>query len=108
MGLNESKKHTEWTKLNNVSRKLKAKILKNETYTEYSNRVKLFKSFFLDLLGTVLFAASCDEMFIRDKFGESAFGKLLVAELAVPHPLVVCIGSLIATTGAGMQSLTGL
>lgn len=53
-------------------------------------------------------AASCDEMFIRDKFGESVFGSLVVAEIAVPHPLVVSIGSLIATTGAGMQSLTGI
>uniref|UniRef100_A0A915L7E7 Amino acid permease/ SLC12A domain-containing protein n=1 Tax=Romanomermis culicivorax TaxID=13658 RepID=A0A915L7E7_ROMCU len=58
------------------------------------------------LLGTIMIAASVDEMFIRDKFGQSAFSALVVAELAVPHPMVVYVGSLIATTGAGMQSLT--
>lgn len=46
-------------------------------------------------------------MFIRDKYGESAFGKMVIAELAVPHPIVILIGCFFSTVGAGMQSLTG-
>uniref|UniRef100_A0A915K3N0 Amino acid permease/ SLC12A domain-containing protein n=1 Tax=Romanomermis culicivorax TaxID=13658 RepID=A0A915K3N0_ROMCU len=59
------------------------------------------------LAGAVLFGATLDGLFMRDKFGESAFGKLVIAELAVPHYMAVCVGSLVATMGAGMQSLTG-
>ncbi|VDP07635.1 unnamed protein product [Soboliphyme baturini] len=46
-------------------------------------------------------------MFIRDKFGQSAYGKLVVAELAVPHPMVIVVGSMLASAGAGMQCLIG-
>lgn len=46
-------------------------------------------------------------MFIRDKFGQSALGKLVIAELAVPFPMMILLGSCLATLGAGMQSLTG-
>lgn len=64
-------------------------------------------SHFLDLIGVIIFGASLNEMFIRDKFGESAFGKQVIAQLAVPDPMVLMVGSFLATTGAGMQSLTG-
>lgn len=46
-------------------------------------------------------------MFIRDKFGQSAMGKLIIAELAVPMPQVILIGCFLSTVGAGLQSLTG-
>uniref|UniRef100_A0A1I8EM17 Amino acid permease n=1 Tax=Wuchereria bancrofti TaxID=6293 RepID=A0A1I8EM17_WUCBA len=61
----------------------------------------------LDLSGVILFGASVSEMFIRDKFGQSAMSKLVIAELAVPHPTVILIGCFLSTVGAGMQSLTG-
>ncbi|GFY59242.1 solute carrier family 12 member 6 [Trichonephila inaurata madagascariensis] len=57
--------------------------------------------------GVFLFAASYDNLFLRDKFGESVGGELGVALLAWPHPLVIVIGSLLSTIGAGIQSLTG-
>lgn len=60
-----------------------------------------------DLFGVVLFGACLHPMFIRDKFGDSAYGKLAIAELAEPHPLAILIGCLLSTIGAGMQSLTG-
>lgn len=30
-------------------------------------------------------------MYIRDKFGQSAMGKLVIAELAVPFPIVILV-----------------
>jgi len=57
--------------------------------------------------GVFLFAASFDNLFLRDKFGESIGGSLGVALLAWPHPMVIVIGSLLSTIGAGIQSLTG-
>ncbi|KFM79936.1 Solute carrier family 12 member 6, partial [Stegodyphus mimosarum] len=57
--------------------------------------------------GVFLFAGSYDNLFLRDKFGESVGGSLAVALLAWPHPLVIVIGSLLSTIGAGIQSLTG-
>lgn len=59
------------------------------------------------LVGVLLIGASVDELFIRDKFGQSAYGKLVIAQLAVPHPTVILIGCFLSTTGAGLQSLTG-
>jgi potassium/chloride transporter 4/5/6 len=57
--------------------------------------------------GAILFGSSVHEMFLRDKFGASAYGRLSIAELAVPHPTVILVGCLMSTIGAGMQSLTG-
>ncbi|CAI4225510.1 unnamed protein product [Auanema sp. JU1783] len=59
------------------------------------------------LLGVIFFGATVSEMMIRDKFGSSAMGKLLVSEIAWPLPIVILFGSFLATVGAGMQSLTG-
>jgi potassium/chloride transporter 4/5/6 len=64
-------------------------------------------SSFIYIAGTVLFGSSVAEMFIRDKFGQSAMGKLIIAELAVPVPFVILIGCFLSTVGAGLQSLTG-
>lgn len=60
-----------------------------------------------DLCGAVLFGASVREMYLRDKFGQSAMGRLVIAELAVPAPLLILIGCFLSTIGAGLQSLTG-
>ncbi|CAJ0931311.1 unnamed protein product, partial [Mesorhabditis belari] len=59
------------------------------------------------LAGVIFFGATVDEVYMRDKFGGSAAGKLTVAELAYPYPPLILIGSFFATMGAGMQSLTG-
>ena len=62
---------------------------------------------FSDLVGVVLFGASIDEMFIQDKYGDSAYGRLVIAELAVPNYVMILIGCFLSTVGAGIQSLTG-
>lgn len=59
------------------------------------------------LSGVLFFGASINPMFLRDKFGESAFGRLAIAELAVLFPMVILIGCCMSTIGAGMQSLCG-
>lgn len=41
------------------------------------------------------------------RFGESANGKLVIAELAIPHPKLIEIGCFLSTLGAALQSLTG-
>lgn len=46
-------------------------------------------------------------VFRFSRFGESISGGLGVAQLAWPHPLLVVLGSLLSTIGAGLQSLTG-
>uniref|UniRef100_A0A5K4F357 Solute carrier family 12 member 6 n=2 Tax=Schistosoma mansoni TaxID=6183 RepID=A0A5K4F357_SCHMA len=59
------------------------------------------------LSSPLLFAAICDGSVMRDKFGESYGGILLVAAFAWPHFWVILIGSCLSTIGAGLQSLTG-
>ncbi|GFY45605.1 solute carrier family 12 member 6 [Trichonephila inaurata madagascariensis] len=59
------------------------------------------------LSGVVLFGATFDNLFMRDKLGASIGGGLAVADLAWPHPMVVIVGSFLSTIGAGLQSLTG-
>nr|CDJ86943.1 Amino acid permease-associated region domain containing protein [Haemonchus contortus] len=59
------------------------------------------------LVGVMVFGASVSEMFIRDKYGQSAMSKLTISEIAWPFPIVILFGCLGATIGAGMQSLTG-
>ncbi|XP_023216829.1 solute carrier family 12 member 6-like [Centruroides sculpturatus] len=60
----------------------------------------------IDLSGVLLFGASFDNLFLRDKFGDSIGGGLAVAHLAWPHPIVIVVGSFLSTIGAGLQSLT--
>lgn len=62
---------------------------------------------FVYLSGVLLFGASFDNLFSRDKFGDSIGGGLAVAHLAWPHPIVIVVGSFLSTIGAGLQSLTG-
>ncbi|XP_065562095.1 solute carrier family 12 member 6-like isoform X1 [Artemia franciscana] len=52
-----------------------------------------------------LFGATLDPLLMRDKFGQSIGGKLVVANMAWPNEWVILIGSFLATTGAGLQSL---
>lgn len=55
----------------------------------------------------LFFGATIEGHLLRDKFGESINGGLVVAELAWPNPWVILVGSLLSTIGAGLQSLTG-
>jgi len=59
------------------------------------------------LLSAVLFAATVDPLLLRDKFGQSLGGSLVLGNIAVPHPKVIEVGSFLSTFGAGLQSLTG-
>lgn len=59
------------------------------------------------LTSVIFFAATVDPLLLRDKFGESIGGSMVVGNLAWPHPKVIEVGSLLSTIGAGMQSLTG-
>ncbi|XP_041842659.1 solute carrier family 12 member 6-like isoform X2 [Melanotaenia boesemani] len=59
------------------------------------------------LSSVVLFGACIDGVVLRDKFGDSVKGHLVVGTLAWPTPWVIVIGSFFSTCGAGLQSLTG-
>ncbi|KAM7377069.1 hypothetical protein PAMA_013720 [Pampus argenteus] len=59
------------------------------------------------LTSVVLFGACIDGVVLRDKFGDSVKGNLVVGTLAWPTPWVIVVGSFFSTCGAGLQSLTG-
>ncbi|RZB40153.1 solute carrier family 12 member 4 [Asbolus verrucosus] len=59
------------------------------------------------LSSVILFAGTVDNLLLRDKFGISIGGKLVVANMAWPNQWVILIGSFLSTLGAGLQSLTG-
>ncbi|KAL0279315.1 UNVERIFIED_CONTAM: hypothetical protein PYX00_000904 [Menopon gallinae] len=59
------------------------------------------------LSAVLLFAGTVDNLLLRDKFGQSIGGKLVVANIAWPNEWVILIGSFLSTLGAGLQSLTG-
>lgn len=59
------------------------------------------------LTSVILFGACIDGVVLRDKFGDSVKGNLVVGTLAWPTPWVIVIGSFFSTCGAGLQSLTG-
>lgn len=62
---------------------------------------------FVYLSCIILFGATFNNLFIRDKFGESMGGQLAVTQIAWPHPYVILIGGLLSTLGAALQSLVG-
>lgn len=62
---------------------------------------------FVYLSCIVLFGSTFNNLFIRDKFGESMGGQLAVTQIAFPHPYVILIGGLLSTLGASLQSLVG-
>jgi len=53
------------------------------------------------------FAATVDPLLLRDKYGSSIGGSMIIGNVAFPHPKVIEVGSLLSTFGAGLQSLTG-
>nr|XP_018900328.1 PREDICTED: solute carrier family 12 member 4 isoform X2 [Bemisia tabaci] len=55
----------------------------------------------------LLFAGTVDGLLLRDKFGQSIGGRLVVANIAWPNEWVILVGSFLSTLGAGLQSLTG-
>ncbi|XP_058868445.1 solute carrier family 12 member 6-like isoform X2 [Acipenser ruthenus] len=59
------------------------------------------------LSNVVLFGACIEGVVLRDKFGDSVQGNLVVGILSWPSPWVIVIGSFFSTCGAGLQSLTG-
>ncbi|XP_063225978.1 solute carrier family 12 member 4 isoform X2 [Bacillus rossius redtenbacheri] len=59
------------------------------------------------LSSVMLFAGTVDNLLLRDKFGQSIGGRLVVANIAWPNEWVILIGSFLSTIGAGLQSLTG-
>lgn len=54
-----------------------------------------------------LLAGVADGNLLRDKYGDSIDGRLIVAEVAWPSSWLILIGALLSTVGAGLQSLTG-
>lgn len=62
---------------------------------------------FVYLSCIVLFGSTFNNLFIRDKFGESMGGQLAVTQIAWPHPYVILMGGLLSTLGASLQSLVG-
>ncbi|TRY65511.1 hypothetical protein DNTS_021733 [Danionella cerebrum] len=60
-----------------------------------------------DLSCVLLFGACVEGVVLRDKFGDSVRGYLVVGTLSWPSPWVIVIGSFFSTCGAGLQSLTG-
>ncbi|XP_054153737.1 solute carrier family 12 member 5-like isoform X2 [Oppia nitens] len=62
---------------------------------------------FVYLSVILLFGASFNPLFIRDKFGESLGKELAVTLISWPHPLLILIGALLSTFGAALQSLIG-
>ncbi|XP_061525662.1 solute carrier family 12 member 6-like isoform X4 [Phycodurus eques] len=62
---------------------------------------------FVYLTSVLLFGACVDGVVLRDKFGDSVKGNLVVGTLAWPTPWVIVVGSFFSTCGAGLQSLTG-
>ncbi|KAK7498877.1 hypothetical protein BaRGS_00009969 [Batillaria attramentaria] len=55
----------------------------------------------------LFFSGAIEGDLLRDKYGESIGGSLLIGKLAWPHEWVILIGSFLSTLGAGLQSLTG-
>lgn len=55
----------------------------------------------------LLIAGSVEGQLLRDKFGESMGGGLILAQLAWPNEWVVIIGAFLSTCGAALQSLVG-
>lgn len=59
-------------------------------------------------LSCVIFFAACIEGDVmRDKYGDSIGGALIIGLLAWPHEMVIVVGAFLSCLGAGLQSLTG-
>nr|XP_015209855.1 PREDICTED: solute carrier family 12 member 7-like [Lepisosteus oculatus] len=62
---------------------------------------------FIYISCVLLFGACIEGVVLRDKFGDSVSGNLVIGTLSWPSPWVIVIGSFFSTCGAGLQSLTG-
>ncbi|XP_062335647.1 solute carrier family 12 member 7 isoform X3 [Osmerus eperlanus] len=62
---------------------------------------------FIYVTCVVLFGACIEGVVLRDKFGDSVKGYLVIGTLSWPSPWVIVIGSFFSCCGAGLQSLTG-
>ncbi|XP_036378681.1 solute carrier family 12 member 7 isoform X2 [Megalops cyprinoides] len=62
---------------------------------------------FIYISCVVLFGACIEGVVLRDKFGDSVKGNLVIGTLSWPSPWVIVIGSFFSCCGAGLQSLTG-
>uniref|UniRef100_A0A673C157 Solute carrier family 12 member 7b n=1 Tax=Sphaeramia orbicularis TaxID=375764 RepID=A0A673C157_9TELE len=62
---------------------------------------------FIYISCVVLFGACIEGVLLRDKFGDSVKGNLVIGTLSWPSPWVIVIGSFFSCCGAGLQSLTG-
>ncbi|XP_053198177.1 solute carrier family 12 member 7 isoform X1 [Scomber japonicus] len=62
---------------------------------------------FIYVTCVVLFGGCIEGVLLRDKFGDSVKGNLVIGTLSWPSPWVIVIGSFFSCCGAGLQSLTG-
>ncbi|KAJ3611564.1 hypothetical protein NHX12_021579 [Muraenolepis orangiensis] len=62
---------------------------------------------FIYVTSVVLFGACIEGVLLRDKYGDSVKGNLVIGTLSWPSPWVIVIGSFFSCCGAGLQSLTG-
>ncbi|XP_071959287.1 solute carrier family 12 member 4-like isoform X2 [Antedon mediterranea] len=67
----------------------------------------IFTTSLIYITCVLFFAGAVRGEILRDKFGESIDGGLVVANIAWPSQWVILIGSFLSTIGAGLQSLTG-
>lgn len=58
-------------------------------------------------LSVIFLGATVEGPVLRDKFGNSIGGKLVLAQLSWPASYIVLIGALLSCVGAALQSLTG-
>eukprot|EP00051_Salpingoeca_urceolata_P029211 m.6462 g.6462 ORF g.6462 m.6462 type:complete len:1025 (+) comp2653_c0_seq1:160-3234(+) len=59
------------------------------------------------LLGVIFVGSVAEGALLRDKFGDSIGGKLLMGEIAWPHPWVILLGAFFSCIGAALQTLVG-
>eukprot|EP00040_Diaphanoeca_grandis_P032319 m.195625 g.195625 ORF g.195625 m.195625 type:complete len:1003 (-) comp32576_c0_seq1:270-3278(-) len=59
------------------------------------------------MLSVVFLGACIEGTVLRDKFGNSLGGKLVLSELVWPSPWIVLVGSFLSCIGAALQTLTG-
>ncbi|XP_054620953.1 solute carrier family 12 member 7 isoform X2 [Dunckerocampus dactyliophorus] len=67
----------------------------------------IFTTSIIYFSSVVLFGACIEGVLLRDKFGDSVKGNLVIGTLSWPSPWVIVIGSFFSCCGAGLQSLTG-
>nr|XP_024003241.1 solute carrier family 12 member 7 [Salvelinus alpinus] len=79
----------------------------NDITTFFTLLVGIYFPSVTDISSVILFGACIEGVVLRDKFGDSVKGNLVIGILAWPSPWVIVIGSFFSCCGAGLQSLTG-